>query len=181
MSEVETERCVLRDWRPEDQPRVLDIYSRWEVARWLGAEPKAMETPEEASRFVTRLSELNRSEPISRRWAVERKDDGVLLGTIILVPLPDPSPGSGFPPGRFEVGWHLHPDAWGHGYATEAAAAALAWGSERGLEEVFAVVRPGNDASMNVCRRLGMASLGRTTAYYGIESELFRTDAEERR
>lgn len=176
---METERCILRDWRPDDASRVLDIYSRWEVARWLGATPRAMETPEEAARFVTRCNELNRSEPVARRWAVERKADGRLLGTSILVPLPAPAADSGFPPGRFEVGWHFHPDAWGRGYATETALAALRWAFDHGLDEVFAVVRPGNDASIAVCRRLRMVSLGRTTAYYDTESELFRITKPE--
>ena len=178
-NELETDRCLLRSWRPEDVSRVFDIYSRWEVARWLGAEPKAMETREEAARFVDRLDELNREQPVARRWAVERKDDGLVLGTIILVPLPEPAPESGFPDGRFEVGWHLHPDAWGHGYATETARAALTWGFDRGLDEIFAVVRPDNTASLNVCRRLGMAALGRTAAYYDAELELFRTTASD--
>jgi RimJ/RimL family protein N-acetyltransferase len=180
-AELETDRCLLRDWAPADEPRVLDIYSRWEVARWLGAEPKAMETPEQAARFVDRCSTMNREEPVARRWAVERKDDGLVLGTIILVQLPEPSPESGFPDGRFEVGWHFHPDAWGQGFASETARAALTWGFGHGLDEVFAVVRPDNAASLNVCRRLGMAALGRTCAYYGADLELFRTTPSEQR
>jgi len=180
-AELETDRCLLRDWAADDEPRVLDIYSRWEVARWLGAEPKAMETPEQAARFVDRCSTLNREEPVARRWAVERKDDGLVLGTIILVQLPEPTEESGFPDGRFEVGWHLHPDAWGHGYATETARAALTWGFDHGLDEVFAVVRPDNSASLSVCHRLGMAALGRTSAYYGADLELFRTTPSEQR
>lgn len=180
-AELETARCLLRSWVPADEPRVLDIYSRWEVARWLGAEPKAMETAEQAARFVDRCSTLNREEPVARRWAVERREDGLVLGTVILVPLPEASPESGFPAGRFEVGWHFHPDAWGHGYATETASATLAWGFDHGLEEIFAVVRPDNTASMNVCRRLGMTALGRTGAYYDAELELFRISPQEQR
>jgi RimJ/RimL family protein N-acetyltransferase len=94
---------------------------------------------------------------------------------------PEPAAESGLPAGRFEVGWHFHPDAWGHGYATETARAALGWAFDRGLDEVFAVVRPDNTASLNVCRRLGMAALGRTSAYYGADLELFRTTPSEQR
>ena len=43
-----------------------------------------------------------------------------------------------------------------------------------GLPEVYAVVRPGNDASMSVCRRLGMAPLGRLRRWYDVELEAFR-------
>jgi RimJ/RimL family protein N-acetyltransferase len=42
------------------------------------------------------------------------------------------------------------------------------------VDEVLAVVRPDNDRSLAVCRRLGMEHLGRTTRYYGLELELFR-------
>ena len=164
---LETERCWIRTWRPEDADRIFDIYRRWEVARWLGRTPQPMETHDEAARVVARWAELNRGEPLGRRWAVERKADGVVAGTVILIPLPDGD-------GEVEVGWHLHPDSWGSGLATESARAVVAWGFSRGLDEVLAVVRPDNTASLAVCRRLGMTALGRTTRYYDTELELFR-------
>jgi RimJ/RimL family protein N-acetyltransferase len=56
-----------------------------------------------------------------------------------------------------EVGWRLRRDAWGRGYAAEAAQAALAWGWEDlGLEQVIAIVDPRNDASLRVAEKLGM-------------------------
>ncbi|MEU5939274.1 GNAT family N-acetyltransferase [Micromonospora sp. NPDC047548] len=79
-----------------------------------------------------------------------------------------------------EVGWHLHPDSWGHGYATEAARAALAREFAAGAREVYAVVSPGNDPSMAVARRLGMTHLGRRTGWYGgevLETFVRRADA----
>jgi arylformamidase len=162
----ETERCWVRSWRADDAERVLDIYSRWEVARWLGSEPKVMEGMEAAERLVSRWSELNDTDEIAGRWAVERKSDGVVLGVVILVPLPDGD-------GEFEVGWHFHPDAWGGGYASETARAAVAWGFDHGLSEIWAVVRPDNAASIAVCRRIGMTAEGLTTKYYDAELELF--------
>ncbi len=165
---VETDRCVLRDWRPDEEQRVFDLYRRWEVAMWLGSTPHPMESLGEARRTIARWAELNASEPVARRWAVERKADGVVAGTVILVQLPDGD-------GEFEVGWHLHPDSWGNGYATEAARGALAWGFDQGLDEILAVVRPDNEPSVAVCRRLGMAALGRTRRYYDADLELFRT------
>ena len=163
----ETERLVVRTWHLADADSFFDIYRRWEVARWLGSAPRALETHDEAEARVTRWSELNRSRTGEGRWAVERRADGRVLGTVLLVRLPDGD-------GEFEVGWHFHPDAWGHGYATESARGALDWGFRRGLEEVLAVVRSGNAPSLAVCRRLGMEALGRTSRYYGCELELFR-------
>lgn len=56
-----------------------------------------------------------------------------------------------------EVGWRLGRDAWGKGYATEAARAAVAYGFETlGLAEIVAFLLPMNRRSAAVCERLGM-------------------------
>ena len=56
-----------------------------------------------------------------------------------------------------EVGWRLHPDHWGHGYATEAAAAALDFGlGPAGLDEIVAFTAATNTRSQAVMARLGM-------------------------
>ncbi len=157
----------MRTWDRADADRVFDMYQRWEVSRWLGSSPKVMESIEQARSLVAHWAALNQDSPIARRWAVERKADGVVAGTVILVPLPDGG-------GEFEVGWHFHPDSWGQGLATESATSALAWGFDHGLGEIFAVVKPDNLLSLAVCRRLGMAELGLTSTYYGAELRLFR-------
>lgn len=167
----ETDRLVVRSWHLSDSDAFFDIYRRWEVARWLGSAPRALETLDEAEARVTRWAELNRSAEGEGRWAVERREDGRVVGTVLLVRLPDGD-------GEVEVGWHFHPDAWGHGYATESARGAVDWGFRRGLGEVLAVVRPGNTASTAVCLRLGMEPQGLTSRYYGLELELFRLRRE---
>ena len=168
---IETERTMLRPWRPDEADRVLDIYSRWEVSRWLGAEPKVMASREEAENAIVRFKERRDEGDGYGFWAVERKSDGVAAGTLLLVPL------KGGEAGEVEIGWHFHPDSWGHGLATESAAAVRDYGWRLGLPELHAVVFAGNDASMAVCRRLGMEHLGSTTQYYGVELEHFRVFA----
>ena len=163
----QTERLVVRDWKAGDVPRALDLYSRWEVAQWLGATPRAMETSEQAAATVERWATLNAEEHVGGRWAVQRKDQNKVVGTVLLVPMPGGD-------GEHEVGWHFHPDSWGHGFATEAARGAVARGFSLGLEEIFAVARPANAPSLAVCRRLGMESLGQTDRYYDATLELFR-------
>jgi RimJ/RimL family protein N-acetyltransferase len=171
-----TERLVARSWSLADADAFFDIYRRWEVARWLGAVPQVVETVDEAEARITRWAEANLASELEGRWAVQRREDGRPVGTVLLVRLPGGD-------GEVEVGWHFHPDAWGHGYATESACGALDWAFEHGLDEVYAVVRPGNERSIAVCHRLGMERLGRTTRYYESELELFRLrrGAEERR
>ena len=163
----DTDRLVARSWNISDAAAFFDIYRRWEVARWLGAAPRVLETLDEAEARVTRWAELNKTGEVEGRWAVQRREDGRVLGTVLLVALPGGD-------GEFEVGWHFHPDVWGHGYATEAARGAVHWGFERGLDEIRAVVRPGNSPSAAVCARLGMQALGVTSRYYDAELELYR-------
>ena len=164
---LETERTRLRPWRLDEADRFLDTYSRWEVARWLGATPTLLRSREEAVTRIGRWAARTEEHPGRGLWAVERKDDGVVAGTVLLVPVPDGD-------GAIEVGWHLHPDSWGRGFATESARAVLDRAFADGLAEAIAVVRPGNSASIAVCTRLGMEPHGRTDRYYGTELELFR-------
>ena len=164
---METARTRLRLWRVDEADRFLDTYSRWEVARWLGATPTLLRGREEAVTRIERWAARASEHPGRGLWAVERKEDGIVVGTILLVPVPDGD-------GEIEVGWHLHPDSWGHGFATEGARAVLARAFADGLDEAIAVVRPGNAASIAVCHRLGMEPLGLTDRFYGTELELFR-------
>jgi RimJ/RimL family protein N-acetyltransferase len=158
-----TERLRLRPWThsPADIARLTDLYGRDEVTRWLGGTPSV--PPDE---LVDRWAAVHDRDGRFGCWAIER-EDGVVAGTVLFKPLPNGV-------GEVEVGWHLHPDSWGHGYATEAARAVIRRGFEAGLPEVYAVVRPGNEASLAVCRRLGMAPLGLMRRWYDVELEAFR-------
>jgi ribosomal-protein-alanine N-acetyltransferase len=56
-----------------------------------------------------------------------------------------------------EVGWRLARGAWGHGYATEAARAALTYGFDViGLDEIVSFTATINVPSIAVMQRLGM-------------------------
>lgn len=175
---LHTPRLTLRPWRPDDAPALFDIYSRWEVARFLGSAPKVLETMEQAERAAQRWSELDHE--LYGVWAVVLSEEDRPLGSVLLKELP--LSGGGETPqssGDVEVGWHLHPDAWGHGYATEAAQRLLRHGVDGGLAEIFAITYPENTPSQAVCRRLGMERLGPTDRYYDVTSELFRIPAAD--
>ena len=161
--ELRTDRLRLRPWTASaaDLARLRDLYGRQEVTRWLGGTPSV--PPAE---LVERWATVHERDPRFGCWAIELPD-GSVAGTVLFKPLPNGV-------GEVEVGWHLHPDSWGHGYATEAARAVIARGFAAGLPEVYAVVRPGNAASIAVCRRLGMQPLGRLRRWYDVELEAFR-------
>lgn len=164
------DRLVLRPWRDEDADFLLDLESRWEVVRFLGAHPATMTTRADALASISRRRAVDH--PVHGIWAIAAAD-GQLVGNLLLKPIRLSAGVSSDGSPEVEIGWHLHPDAWGHGYATEAARAVLHDVFGRGLERVLAVTDPGNHASQAVCRRLGMTSLGRTARYYDSVNELF--------
>jgi RimJ/RimL family protein N-acetyltransferase len=158
-----TQRLRLRPWTtaPSDLARMADLYGREEITRWVGGTPSL--APAE---LVARWAAVHALDDRYGCWAIELADASI-AGTVLFKPLPNGV-------GEIEVGWHLHPDSWGRGYATEAARAVIDRGFAAGVPEVYAVVRPGNAASMAVCRRLGMEPLGRLRRWYGVDLEAFR-------
>jgi RimJ/RimL family protein N-acetyltransferase len=156
---IETERLWIRQWRDADAPRVLDIQSRWEVVRWLDDDPQVMTTLDEAHEQVAtwRRAGERHGSPCGH-WAVEDKASGTVVGATMLLTLP----GLNRPPGvrEIQVGWHLHPDSTGRGYAREAAGAALAYGLDQGLDVVRALMFADNVPSAKVARALGMREVG---------------------
>ena len=167
-----TERLTARRWSLDDADVAYAMYSRPEVTRYLGAEGRPMPSLEQQREALARIVAGYDAQPGLGSWAIEVRTTGDVVGAVLLKPLPAAT--------EIEVGWHLAPEHWGNGYATEAATAALRHGfGTLGLTEIYAVVRPENERSLRVARRLGMTSLGRTDRYYGVEAELFRIGRDE--
>jgi RimJ/RimL family protein N-acetyltransferase len=172
-----TDRLVVRLWTRADADRHFDMYARADVARWLGSVPRPLESRAESVARIERWASRARDDSRFGVWAVEVADTGVVVGTVLLVPIPLTGEESPRPPeqgGDVEVGWHLHPDSWGNGYATEAAQGALSKAWSAGLHEVVAVVYADNHRSLRVCQRLGMEPTGLSQKWYGVELESFR-------
>lgn len=164
-----TARLSFRRWRESDAPVLLDMYSRREVYRFLGSVPRPVHDLDEALARIEGFTA--RTHGLAGIWAVVRAEDDAVIGSVLLVPLPRTD---GQPSDVHEIGWHLHPDAWGSGYATEAAGSVIARARTGGLAEVRAVVYPDNSASHAVCRRLGMTQLGLTAEWYNVEVVEYR-------
>ena len=167
---LETDRLRIRDWTLADAPTALDIMSRVEVVKWLGdGPPKLCRDLDDARASIERWRA--RDAPPLGHWAIDVTDggplDGRLVGTVLLLTLPDAADG------EVEIGWHLHPDAWGHGFASEAARAVLGHGFAAGLQEIHAVTHLTNAPSQAVCRRIGMEHRGVTHRWYDEPSEHF--------
>jgi RimJ/RimL family protein N-acetyltransferase len=168
---ITSHRLVLRPWRHDDADFLLDLESRWDVVRFLGSHPTTMSTREDALASIGRRRAVD--DPIHGIWAITVAAGGRPVGNLLLKPIPLSASEPSDVRDDVEIGWHLHPDARGHGYATEAAQAVLDDAFSRGLAKVLAVTDPDNHASQAVCRRLGMTHLGCTTRYYDTSNELF--------
>jgi RimJ/RimL family protein N-acetyltransferase len=166
---LETERLSIRPWRAEEGDRFYDIYRRIEVARWIGGQP--MTDRSEADERMARAADRLAADPRFGSWAVVERAAGAPAGTVLLKPLPDGE-------GEIEIGWHLHPDSWGRGLATEAATAVLAHGFALGLPEIWAVTQLDNERSAGVCRKIGMRLLGVTHRWYHEPSLMFWVGAD---
>lgn len=162
-----TERLTLRRWTSSDTPFLFDLYSRPEVQRYIGRTPRMMADVSEVAPLLERWEALRSG--MQGVWGVF--DDEQPCGVVLLKPIP--ASGNREPSGDVEIGWHFHPDSWGRGYATEAAAAVLVAGFESGLDRIVAVTHRENVASQAVCRRLGMTHLGLSDRYYDTTCELF--------
>lgn len=144
----ETARLILRDWRDDDWPVFWQATNTPAIMRWLGG------VGDDAKRAAGQERLLSyRRDHGHTFWAVERKDDGALLGFCGL----KRSNQTGGPQGMMEVGWRLREDAWGQGYAREAAIASLDLAFDRfGADEVIALTVEGNAPSWGLMLRLGM-------------------------
>ncbi|MGB3440896.1 MAG: GNAT family N-acetyltransferase [Actinophytocola sp.] len=166
--ELTTERLTLRPWHINDSQAALDVYGHAEVTRWLS--PGMDQVPNLAAmRLLLQqwIAEDARLPAPIGRWAIQRRSDDRVIGGAILLPLP---------PGQedLEIGWQLHPDTWGNGYASETTRALATWAFSHDVYEIFAVVRPGNARAAATVRHSGMQWVGETTKYFDADLQVFR-------
>lgn len=153
--EIETERLLLRAWRGDD----LNVYARIAadaaVMRYMV--PSRPLTRAEAAYDLHRLEE-HWLEHGFGHWAVEERATGRLVGRTGIKRHAD------WPldPENTECGWLFARDAWGQGYATEGARAAVGFAIEElGRPEVISIAHPGNAASRRVMEKVGLTYAGR--------------------
>ncbi|MET9851034.1 GNAT family N-acetyltransferase [Streptomyces ossamyceticus] len=147
MSELRTNRLLLRAWRESDLAPWAAMNADPEVRAYF---PELL-TTEQSDASVARFQA-----DLDRRgwgwWAVEVRATGEFIGFTGLDPVEDDMPFTGV-----EAGWRLTRTAWGHGYATEAARAVLDFGFRHlDLDEILAMTVATNLRSRAVMRRIGM-------------------------
>lgn len=148
MGGLRTERLLLRQWQERDLEPFAELNADPEVMRYF----PAVLTREQSDAVVATIRRAIEDHGWGL-WAVEVIDGPGFIG---FVGLNEPNFDAHFTP-AVEVGWRLAREHWGHGYATEAAQAALDFGFEElALDEIVAMVGTGNRRSQRVAERLRM-------------------------
>ncbi|NNC40206.1 MAG: GNAT family N-acetyltransferase [Acidimicrobiia bacterium] len=147
--ELQTERLILRRWRPSDRKPFAAMNSDPEVMRHFVAPL----TGQESDAFIDRIEDAFDIWGFGL-WAIEVPGVAGFVGFTGLWPVGFEAH---FTP-AVEIGWRLSRQHWGFGYATEAASAALKYGlGPAGLDEVVSFTIPANVRSIAVMERIGMS------------------------
>lgn len=148
---IETERLILRSWKPEDLPLFVAMNKDGQVMRYF----PAILNDEETMAFYKRVQdEFNK-----KGWglfAVEIKCTGEFIG---YVGLHEIGFDADFTPG-VEIGWRLAAAYHNQGYATEAAKAVLNLAKDAGIERLFSFTAKINARSERVMQKIGMGKAG---------------------
>lgn len=162
---LETERCILRPFTPEDAPAFFEIMRHEQVTRYIGQKP--MTSVDEAAGRLQRYDRVfDQQEGIV--WAVVLRETDQLIGNVLLWNLIPAHY-------RAEVGYTLSPAWWGKGLMTEVVTRVLDFGFDTmRLHSIEAQTDPDNAASRRVLEKLGFVLEAHYHEnYYDITRERF--------
>lgn len=148
---IQTERLLLRSWKPEDLPLFVAINKDVRVMRYFPAVLDESETKTFAGRIDDELRQ--------KGWglfAVELKATGEFIG---YVGLHEIGFDSHFTPG-IEIGWRLAADYHNRGFATEAAGVVLRFAAKAGIRRLYSFTAKINRPSERVMQKIGMIKAG---------------------
>lgn len=150
---IRTQRLIMRRWQDSDREPFAALNGDADTMRYF---PSTLDRAQ-SDALIGRIEALFDEQGYGL-WALEVAESAEFIGFTGLNPMPPDVPGGG----GMEVGWRLARGAWHHGYATEAARAALevAFDGEK-MAEIFSMTAVLNEPSQAVMRRLGMTEFAR--------------------
>ena len=149
--ELSTPRLRLREFNEADYPALRDMDSHAEMHTFERVPPSESETNETLARAMKNQIENPRT---TYKFAVTIPPDNSVRGLIKITREWEAIR-------QWEVGWAIHPQEWGKGYATEAAWFVIDWAfSEFMVHRVVAYCHVSNQASVRVMEKLGMQQEG---------------------
>ena len=167
---LETQRLILRGWRPEDFEPYAAMLADDETARFITARGRGLGEAEAWSETMWLVGHWQMLG--FGMFVVEERATGAFLGRV--GPLRPPW----WP--AFEIAWSLAPAARGKGYATEAARAAIGWSFDRfPLDRIVSIIDPHNAASRRVAERLGERRSGKSFTPFRESCEIWEIRRED--
>ncbi|GAA4353047.1 GNAT family N-acetyltransferase [Kangiella taiwanensis] len=165
---LQTERLTLRVFKRSDLEDYYEMMADPDITRYLmSGEPMSRH---DAWRSIATMAGhwvLHGH----GQWAIEEKESGDFVGRCGII---EPE---GWP--DKEVGWVLHKRAWGKGYASEAAEAALGYAFGRmKLTRMISLIQPGNDKSVAVAERVG-ETFDERISLFGKEADVYSITAKD--
>jgi RimJ/RimL family protein N-acetyltransferase len=150
---IRTDRLLMRRWRDSDREPFAELNGDPQTMVYF---PSLLDRAG-SDALVDRI-EAGFDEHGFGLWALEVTETGQFIGFTGLSPMRPDVPGAG----GMEIGWRLDRRAWHHGYATEAARAALRVAFDgAGLTEIWSMTAVLNEPSQAVMRRLGLTEVAR--------------------
>lgn len=147
-----TPRLGLRTWLPSDLVPFAEINANEEVMRFFPKKLNREKSAQLMEKYRTQMEKYGHC-----YFATDRLDTGEFIGFIGLAHQNYEAP---FCPCT-DIGWRLHPSAWGNGFATEGAKACLEFAFEKlGKKEIYAVAPSVNLPSIRVMKKIGMTFEG---------------------
>ncbi|MBV8170800.1 MAG: GNAT family N-acetyltransferase [Candidatus Eremiobacteraeota bacterium] len=154
---IETARLVIRTSEPRDAQAWLAMINDPQVKRFLPAGPDM--TLDSYTGVLERRRKMEEERGYTL-WSVELKETGAFIGQCGLFPAEGKGP-------EIEIAYHYNTASWNKGYGTEAAIAVLDHAFRSvGLDDVIAIVMPGNVGSCRVVEKAGMRFTGLATYYH---------------
>ena len=156
-------RVRLRWLDDRDLSALYEIFSSPAVTRYWGSPP--LETTVDAEHLLASIREHFLSKTLIQ-WGITLKGDDVVIGTCTLANL-EPSHR------RCELGFALHPSAWGRGLGQEAVDRVLLYAfHELGMYRIEADVDPRNSRSIRLVERAGFRREGLLRQRYQVNGEI---------
>lgn len=144
-----TDRLILRPMTLDDAPALLSYRSIPEVNTYTYT-PVWTSIDDATTHVEKYVPMLNDPDAGFGKWMIVRQDTNAVIGDVFLHKDSELQ-------GTTEIGYIIHPDHAGHGFATEAARTALRFGFEEwGVHRIYDRVDEENVGSVRVCERPGM-------------------------
>jgi RimJ/RimL family protein N-acetyltransferase len=156
---LDTDRLCLRPPTPQDAEALYDLFADSVVMRGLTRHP--VSAVEQARAMIEEGMDGWRTDGLGPFLLETASTHPQVIGQagLMIFDSRDWTPSTGADAGHHaqpELGWALMRAHWGHGYATEAAAAIRDWAYRcRSIERLVSLISPDNGRSQRVADRLG--------------------------